>query len=221
MDNHFIWSFIGPVTFIIMVRSLSTDLHVLRLYMACTCVCALFRWKKKENVSVQCKTVSRSLKSNWQNPPVQKHWAAFVSSVLFNRLQPIDFCLDRFSLGRPSQCALQRGSEMLLLRLFFFSGIVLIRCGFFNVALEHNIILKWYSAGRFQATGSRQPLGMRIEETAMSNNTNQKRILSRFNLLRRWLMTLTDFVCREMPVIRQAGLTQLRFKRAVICELWD
>lgn len=85
-------------------------------------VCTLFRWKKKENVSVQCKTVSRSLKSNWQNPPVQKHWAAFVSSVLFNRLQPIDFCLDRFSLGRPSQCALQRGSEMLLLRLFFSQG---------------------------------------------------------------------------------------------------
>ncbi len=79
------------------------------------------RWKnKKENVSVQDKTVSQSLKSNWQNPPVQKHWAAFVSSVLFNRLQPIDFCLDRFSLGRPSQCSLLRGSEMLLLRLFFF-----------------------------------------------------------------------------------------------------
>ncbi|XP_016094723.1 adhesion G protein-coupled receptor L2-like isoform X2 [Sinocyclocheilus grahami] len=28
MDNHFIWSFIGPVTFVIMVRSVSTDLHV-------------------------------------------------------------------------------------------------------------------------------------------------------------------------------------------------
>lgn len=128
---------------------------------------ACVRWKnKKENISVQCETVSPSLKSNWQNPLLQKHWAAFVSSVLFNRLQAIDFCLDRFSLGRPSQCGLQRGSEMLLLTFFFFSldWIVLIRCSFFNVALKHNISLKWYSAGRFRATGSRQPLGMSMEK---------------------------------------------------------
>lgn len=156
--------------------------HGLRLYMACTYACVIecwihVRWKnKKENVSVQCKTVFQSSKSNWQNPPVQKHRSAFVSSVLFNRLQPIDFCLYRFSLSRPSQCGLQRGSEMLLSSLFF-SGIVLIRCGFFNMASEHNIILKWYSAGSFQPTELRQPLGMWIEETAMSNNTNQKRIL--------------------------------------------
>lgn len=94
-----------------------------------TCVCermlnACGRWKnKKENIYVQCKTMSPSLKSNWQNPPLQKHWAAFVSSVLFNRLQPIDFCLDRFSLGRPSQCGLQWGLEMLLLRFFIFSRL--------------------------------------------------------------------------------------------------
>lgn len=146
--------------------------------------------KIENNISLQL-----SLKSDWRNPPVRKHRAVFVSSVLFNRLQPIDFSLDRLSLDRPSRCLLRRGSEALLL-MFFYDRDRFDTMRLFGARRHLQTVLHVTRCGVAATPGGRE----RNEKRA-AKNTKQKRLFSWLNLLRNHPITgSAEFVCGEIPV---------------------